>query len=69
MALLLLSLLLLPVVVLLLLSQPSINNGLGTRNNVLTVEKKHFDAFFETWEMTSSDRGTANQINKSRGQI
>ena len=43
---------------LLLLLQPSIDNGLGTRNNVLTVEKKHFDAFFETWDITSQDEGT-----------
>ena len=36
--------------------QLSIDNGLGSRNNVVDVEKKHFDAFFETWEMTSSDK-------------
>ena len=32
-------------------SQPASNNGLGSYNNIVTVSKKHFDAYFETWDL------------------
>ncbi len=31
--------------------QISVDNGLGSRNNVVTVDQKHFDAYYETWDL------------------
>lgn len=53
-------------------NEPSIDNGVGSRNNVVHVEKKHFDAFFDSWE-TSLDKsggtspvGSYTQVMPSR---
>ena len=38
--------------------QEAADNGLGSYNNVVNVSKKEFDAYFETWDITSSEKGT-----------
>ena len=38
--------------------QEAADNGLGSYNNVVNVTKKEFDAYFETWDITSSEKGT-----------
>ncbi len=34
-----------------ILLQVSVDNGLGSRNNVVSVDQKHFDAYYETWDL------------------
>ena len=31
--------------------QTSVDNGLGSYNNVVTVDQNHFDAYYEKWDM------------------
>lgn len=33
--------------------EPASDNGLGSFNNIVSVSKKHFDAYFETWDLLS----------------
>ncbi|XP_064388782.1 5'-AMP-activated protein kinase subunit beta-2-like [Halichondria panicea] len=48
----------------------SVDNGLGSRNNVVTVDQKHFDAYYETWDLLekgeSSPPGSYSQSMPSR---
>ena len=37
--------------------QPASDNGLGSFNNIVSVSKKHFDAYFETWDLLSEKGG------------
>ncbi len=32
-------------------NEVSVNNGLGSSNNVVTVDQIHFDAYYETWDL------------------
>ena len=37
--------------------QEAADNGLGSYNNVFTVDRKAFDAYYETWELISPKKG------------
>ncbi len=37
--------------------QAAVDNGLGSYNNVVEVTKKDFDAYYETWDISSSAKG------------
>ena len=42
--------------------QDASDNGLGSYNNVFNVTKKDFDAYFETWELMSSEKGEEERV-------
>lgn len=48
--------------------EPASNNGLGSYNNIVTVSKKHFDAYFETWDLLA-DKGDSSPPGSYSQQV
>lgn len=40
--------------------QEATDNGLGSYNNVVNVNQKDFDAYFETWDIMSTEKGSSS---------
>lgn len=40
--------------------QEATDNGLGSYNNVVNVNQKDFDAYFETWDIMSAEKGSSS---------
>jgi len=38
-------------------NEEATDNGLGSYNNVVNVNQKDFDAYFETWDIMSAEKG------------